>query len=52
MAVYAVSAAVRAKGISNLKLYHFNWQITFAIGETSLDIPELGVGIRVIELPV
>ena len=28
MAVYAVSAAVRAKGISNLKLYHFNWEIT------------------------
>ena len=28
MAVYAVSAAARAKGISNLKLYHFNWEIT------------------------
>ena len=33
MAVYAVSAAVRAKGISNLKLYNFNWEITFAIGD-------------------
>ena len=28
MAVYAVRAAVRAKGISNLKLYHFHWEIT------------------------
>ena len=28
MAVYAVSVAVRTKGISNLKLYHFNWEIT------------------------
>ena len=28
MAVCAVSAAARAKGISNLKLYRFNWDIT------------------------